>query len=105
MPLLKHLDSKTDEVYVCSFAADGTRALTGAQGNPVQLWDVASGRQLCDFGDQSICSWAVGWTEDGRVVFGGRDGTTAVADAETGRALQVLRGHTGFVRAIDAKDE
>jgi hypothetical protein len=41
MPLLKRLHVETDEVYVCSFTADGMRTLTGAQGSPFQLWDAA----------------------------------------------------------------
>jgi len=105
MPLLKRLDIKTNELYVCSFSADGTRALTGAQGSPVQLWDVAAVRPLRDFGDHSLASWAVEWTDDRHVIFGARDGTIVVADGENGRALQTLRGHTGFVRAIDSKQQ
>jgi hypothetical protein len=60
---------------------------------------------LRDFGDQSLASWAVEWTEDRHVIFGARDGTIVVADGENGHALQILRGHTGFVRAIDTKKQ
>src|SRR5947209_20219374 len=103
MPSLKRLDIKTDEVYVCSFSVDGTRALTGARGNPVQLWDVVSGRLLRDFGNPSVASWAVKWMDEQNVIFGTRDGSIVIADGETGRAIQTLRGHTGFVRALDAR--
>src|SRR4051794_35056834 len=105
MGSLKRLDIKTDEVYVCAFSVDGTKALTGAQGNPVQLWDVASGRLLRDFGDPSKASWAVKWTDNRNVIFGTRDGSLVIADGETGRAIQMLRGHTEFVRALDIKQQ
>ena len=34
---------RTAEVYTCAFAFDGARALTGAQGDSVRLWDTATG--------------------------------------------------------------
>src|SRR5947209_8223330 len=105
MPSLKRLDIKTDEVYVCSFSVDRTTVLTGAHGNPVQLWDVVSGRLLLDFGDPSVASWAVKWTDDRNVTFGARDGGVVIADGRTGHAIQALRGHTGFVRALDARQQ
>ena len=40
------LEIKKDEINDCSFTSDGKRALTGAQGSPVQLWDVETGRCL-----------------------------------------------------------
>jgi WD40 repeat protein len=105
MPPLNRLDIKTNEVYVCSFLADSTRALIGAEGNPVQLWDIASCRLVRDFGDQSVGSWAVGWTEQQQVLIGARDGTVLIADAESGRELHNFRGHRYYVRALDAKHE
>ena len=34
------LEIKTEEVYACVFTRDGWRAITGAQENPVRVWDV-----------------------------------------------------------------
>jgi len=34
------LEIRTKEIYTCAFTADGARALTGAQGYVVRLWDL-----------------------------------------------------------------
>ena len=43
----------------------------------------------------------MGWSPDGtRLVSGGFDGTVRVWEAETGRPLRTLTGHTGEVAAV-----
>jgi WD40 repeat protein len=39
----------TREIYTCEFAPDGSRAITGAQKNLVQIWDVATGWSVRGF--------------------------------------------------------
>src|SRR5262245_36098147 len=109
------LDLKTKEVYACVFAADGARALTGAHGNPVGLWNLTDGRLLrhaisCS---RDIRLWdtqtgdclrvftghedtirTVRWSQDQRrVLSAAHDRTVRLWDAETGRCLRVFEGH------------
>src|SRR5262245_32012804 len=99
--MTSQLEIKKDEINDCSFTSDGKRALTGAQGSPVQLWDVETGRCLFAFDDDSIGAWGLRLSADGqRALFGARDRTLQLWDINTGRRLRSLAGHTGFVRCI-----
>jgi len=100
--MTSQLEIKKDEINDCSFTSDGKRALTGAQGGPVQLWDVETGRCLFAFEDNSIGAWGLRLSDDGRrALFGARDKTLQLWDVNTGRRLRSLAGHTGFVRCVD----
>ena len=89
------LDIKTHEVYACVFTRDGRRAVTGAQGNPVRVWDVETGRNVVAFDDRSVGAWAVRWSQDERDVFvGGRDGTVQMWMFSRDSALRCSRGTT-----------
>jgi WD40 repeat protein len=97
---------KTDELYTCAFTRDGRRAITGAQRNPVRVWDVETGRCVMSFDDHSIGSWAVSWSHDERhILFGARDGTVQMCDVESGLRLHVLKGHYDFIRCIDLSSD
>src|SRR5262245_460967 len=81
---------KTAEVYTCAFAPDGARALTGAQGNPVQLWDVGTGRSLRAF-DHIGSVWALAWSRDGRR-FLSVDGALRLWDVDSGTCVRQYDG-------------
>ena len=55
------LGIETNEVYACVFTRDGRRAVTGAQGNPVRVWDVETGRSVMACDDRSVDARAVCW--------------------------------------------
>lgn len=48
------LEIRTAEIHKCAFTRDGRNALTAAEGNPVQVWDLETGRCLCTFGDNTV---------------------------------------------------
>jgi WD40 repeat protein len=98
------LDIVTREIYTCVFAAEGMRAITGAQGNPVQLWDLETGKCLRTFVHTGPV-WALAWNPDRRS-FLSVDGTMRLWDVETGRCVQVFEGHTaGVVSAAFSSDQ
>jgi WD40 repeat protein len=101
------LDIRTDELYTCVFTRDGTRAVTGAQGNPVRVWDVETGRCVVALDEHSVGSWGMTWSQDGRhIVFGPRDGAVQVWDLESGGLCShVLEGHSGFIRCVDVSSD
>ncbi len=96
------LDIKSEEVNICSFTRDGKRAVMGAQGNPVCVWDVETGRCVKTFEIDSVSAWAATWSPDERHVFlGTRAGIMQMWDVESGRCLHVFDGHYGLMRCID----
>lgn len=96
------LDIATEEIYACSFSADSTKLLTGAQGNPILLWDVKTGKRLRTFAGHTDMVYALSWRSDQlQFVSGAFDRTIRMWDANTGRCLKVIEGHEGYVRSID----
>jgi WD40 repeat protein len=88
--LTVQLAIETAEIYTCAFAPDGTRALIGSQGNPVGLWDVASGRLLREY-EHAGPVWALAWSGDERC-FLSLDGTMRLWEVDTGRCVRAFDG-------------
>ena len=96
------LDVKSEEVNTCEFTRDGKRAVMCAQGTPVRVWDIETGRCLRTFDNDSVSAWAAVWSPDERHVFlGTRTGIVQMWDVESGRRLHVFEGHNGIMRCID----
>jgi WD40 repeat protein len=95
-----------DEINICVFTRDGSRALTCSQGNPVNVWDVETGRSMMSFDDRTVGAWAVKWSPDERNIFIGiRDGTVRMWDVASGVCARELKGHNGLVRCIRVFDQ
>jgi WD40 repeat protein len=70
-----------------AFAADGRRLATASLDNPVQLWDIESGRSLRDFGGPGLVR-AVALSPDGTRIASARpDRGVGVWDVETGESV------------------
>jgi WD40 repeat protein/serine/threonine protein kinase len=66
------LTNHTQSVNCVAFSPDGKRLATGSVGNPVQIWDCATGKILKKLPEQNVVSLA--FTPDGRNLgVGGRD--------------------------------
>ena len=95
------LDIKSEEVNTCVFTRDGKRAVVCAQGTPVRVWDVETGRCVRTFESDSVSAWAAIWSPDERHVFlGTRAGIVQMWDVE-GARLHVFEGHSGLMRCLD----
>ena len=97
---------KSDEVNICVFTRDGKRAVIAAQGIPVCVWDVETGRRIRTFESDSVSAWAAAWSPDERHVFlGTRLGIMQMWDVDNGRRLHVFEGHHGLMRCIDVNSD
>lgn len=100
------LDIKTEEVNRCEFTKDGKRVVIGAQGNPVSIWTVETGRRVIAFEDRSVASWAVAWSKDERYIFfGTRDGLVEMREVDSGQCLHTYTGHHGLMRCLDSTSD
>ena len=85
-------------LYV-AFSRDGKRvaATMNFGGFTVPIWDVRSGRQVAHLAVDGP-SFGIAFSPDGsRIATTGNNGSADVWDANTGRHMLALVGHTGFV--------
>ncbi|HXH93184.1 MAG TPA: TIR domain-containing protein [Thermoanaerobaculia bacterium] len=88
-------------ILAYGFSPDGRRALTGAGGNTVRLWDVGTGRCLRVMKGHSADVWCIAWSNDQRrALSGGDDNDIRIWEVETGRCLRLLEGHAGRVMGV-----
>jgi len=103
---LRHVDAAAD-LQVVEFSPDGARLLTATAQDAVAIWDVASGRLLRALqaagtvGVPSIGAPAA-FSPDGALVAAGsvRGGPIRIWDADTGREIASLAGHSDRVTAV-----
>src|SRR4029079_4067461 len=96
--LITHADEGIGYLYT-AFSRDGTRvaATVNFGGYEVPIWDVRSGRRVGVL-DTRGASFGIAFSPDGtRVATTGIAGRADVWDANTGRHVLSLVGHTGFV--------
>ena len=80
---------------------DGTRIVSGSQGNMLRVWELASGRCLATLEGHSHYVKCVAVTPEGtRAVSGSQDNTLRVWELASGRCLATLEGHTRGVRSV-----
>jgi RNA polymerase sigma factor (sigma-70 family) len=86
-------------VYRLAFSPDGaTVAAAGGGGRPLGLWDVATGKELRQFGRGTHQPSAVAMSPDGSLVTEA-DTIVRVWKTKTGELAAELKGHTNSVRA------
>jgi WD40 repeat protein len=95
-----------DRVNALAFDPGGRVLATGSgepsRGGQVKLWDFANGQLLRDFRDvHSDAVLCLAFSRDGRrLASGAADRFVKVLDANTGRVLQTLEGHTHHVLGV-----
>ena len=95
------------QIVSLDFSPDGHFVVTGSDDKTVQVWEVATGREIARVThDEKVAGqWtddvnAVAFSPDGRwIVSGGADFTTRVWDAATGHEIAHLT-HDGAVIAV-----
>jgi WD40 repeat protein len=90
-----------------AFSPDGkTVAAAVASQNTLTLWNVASGKELCQclghpFGHNDGWIYALAFSRDGKTLFSGcQDRTIRLWDTATGKERSRLRGHRGAVHTL-----
>ena len=95
------LEIETSELYGAALNTDLTRLLTGAQGNPIQLWDTLSGQCLQEFRGQAGTVYGLAWSPDQRqFLSGSSDRTMRLWDVRSGRELRTYEAHQDYVQGL-----
>jgi eukaryotic-like serine/threonine-protein kinase len=95
---LVRLRGHTGKVTGAAFSPDGKRLLTGGRDGAGRVWDLGSGGEIRALTGEAGEVSCVAFSPDGRLLVTTTNGPDAsvitVWDAETGRPLNHLRGHT-----------
>jgi WD40 repeat protein len=109
---VRALGGPTGPVSGVAFAPDGLRLASTGRDGTVRVWEAATGRQILAFpGARAPAGvplgealtayfYEVAWSPDGKRLASCLGGTANVWDADTGRLLLTLVGHTAAVRAV-----
>lgn len=99
---ISRLKIATSEVYSAQFSSDGSRALVGAAGCQVGLWDTASGECVGTFEPTSLQTYALNWRHDSpHALIGESDGIIGLWGVESAARRWSFTGHHAEIRCVD----
>lgn len=79
------------------FSLNGSRLFTNSEGNKITIWDVNSGRQICNFKNSEGIG-CVRFSPDDHLVTAGKSIT--FWDTETGQSVRNFYGHSDTIRYV-----
>jgi WD40 repeat protein len=95
------LTGYTDSVRSVAISLDGRTALSGSSDETLELWDLATGKELRTLTGHTDEVKSVAISPDGRTALSGSDDKTLkLWDLATGKELCTFRGHTKAVTSV-----
>ena len=89
------------ETTLAAFSPDGKQVVSGSKNGTMQIWAIASGRQLAKLDGHKGGVHATAISSDSeRIVSGGEDRMVRIWDAVTGQAMYGIAGHGGAVLSV-----
>lgn len=92
-------------VITLAFSPDGALLATGDTRCEIQIWEVASGRQIITLRGHQGWIWSIAFSPDAQLLVSGSDDHfVKVWDIKTGKCLQTLKGHANSPNAVRLDD-
>jgi WD40 repeat protein/serine/threonine protein kinase len=96
-----HSPTKAAPFTSVAFGPDGNRLVSGSGDNILEVWDVATGREMLALKGHSDMVISVAFSADGRrLVSGSKDRSLRVWDAQSGQEILTLKGHSEAVSSV-----
>ena len=96
----QHLRFDVCGVSLIAFSPDGKTLASGSK-HSIQLWDVATGKNLSHLAAHQSAVSSVCFSPDGRTLASGStDGAIRIWEATSGKQYLCLRGHQGVLRSL-----
>ena len=87
-----HVLGSDDGNSFFAFSPDGKAVVTGRDGGTV-LWDIATGKEIRQFGDNRGCRYAGAFSPDGKTLAFSDDQAVRLFDVATGKEVLALAAH------------
>ena len=105
-PKLVELKGHSKNVKGLAFSSNGKQLCSVAEDNEVIVWDVTARRSIATFKVEDLRSHHVPFSPDGKTLATARkDGSIKLLDANTGKLVLNLVGHTEPVVAVVARSD
>ncbi len=104
---LKKLEGHLDLVAAVAFSPDGKRALSAGYDHEAILWDLERGERIAGFSFREVARYvnSVAFSPDGRWALIAAERSLFLLNANTGKLIRRLEGHTSSVtHAVFSQD-
>ena len=89
------LKGHTDKIFMLSWSLDSRWLVSGGRDGTSRIWDLASAACLTTYAAQPEYILSVAWSPAGDLVASGSsDGSIHIWQPETGKTIEIYRGHT-----------
>lgn len=92
--------SDTVPIRAAALSADGKTLICGNTNGTIFHWDVRTGELLNTIDEHEGAVEDLKFVDNNCIVSASRDKTLRVWSLQTGKCVQILRGHTGYVTSI-----
>ncbi|KAG9310454.1 WD40-repeat-containing domain protein [Chiua virens] len=94
-----------NRMYSVLFMTDEKHVLTGGWERRIRCWRIEDGSEVGKPMDMDNSVFAIAVSHDGKWVVSGASGDVKVFDAKSREMVKELKGHTGYVNAVDVSPD
>ncbi|ETN99965.1 hypothetical protein RFI_37493, partial [Reticulomyxa filosa] len=82
------------------FSPDGTKIVSGSSDNTIRLWDIFSGKVLCELKHSYSVAWVQFSSDGSKIISAPRDTTIELWDISSRKLIRSFNGHKDDVNSV-----